>query len=414
MVKLDLAEKKLTTVASYSEKPHILRLSPKDDSRYAVGGVDGTIQFRDTRANTAVKAKHPDEIPLEDGHWHPAEDYFIACYRDGSMKLFESFRNTASFAFERQGMGIRAVRWAYDMSGDLLTCSLKVGTFKVWNASQKAPKKTIKVWTQGIRTFEGIVGSSELYVVVFKNCSLGLFNMKKRKVVWSIEAGHSETIFDIKFHPANTSLLATASYDGYIKVWDIATMKLAQNFSTQANMVSPLGEKHSLVVYGISWSPKDGSRLVSAHNNGEVIMWDAAKGKVLSKIRSEACKQIYRVDWNTQSEDLIAFGSTEGICYIVRIKNKSDMEFYKKLVHEATVYGVMWCPWNKNMLATGCQDTLVRLFDFSKGDVPVHTFRGHKGPVFNVLWHPHFDYILASGSDDGTVRVWDANTVSVA
>ena len=36
--------------------------------------------------------------------------------------------------------------------------------------------------------------------------------------------GHIETIFDCKFKPEKADLLATASFDGTIKVWDINTM----------------------------------------------------------------------------------------------------------------------------------------------------------------------------------------------
>ena len=37
--------------------------------------------------------------------------------------------------------------------------------------------------------------------------------------------GHLETIFDCKFSPSNPNHLATASFDGTIKVWDIMTMQ---------------------------------------------------------------------------------------------------------------------------------------------------------------------------------------------
>src|SRR6218665_2972673 len=37
--------------------------------------------------------------------------------------------------------------------------------------------------------------------------------------------GHIETIFDCKFSPEDPDLLATASFDGTIKVWDIRTLK---------------------------------------------------------------------------------------------------------------------------------------------------------------------------------------------
>lgn len=56
--------------------------------------------------------------------------------------------------------------------------------------------------------------------------------------------GHVETIFDCKFKPDNPDLLATASFDGTIKVWDINTLT--------AVYTSPGNEG---VIYSISWAP---------------------------------------------------------------------------------------------------------------------------------------------------------------
>lgn len=36
--------------------------------------------------------------------------------------------------------------------------------------------------------------------------------------------GHIETIFDCKFCPYNRDILATGSFDGTIKLWDITSM----------------------------------------------------------------------------------------------------------------------------------------------------------------------------------------------
>lgn len=35
--------------------------------------------------------------------------------------------------------------------------------------------------------------------------------------------GHIETIFDCEFAPHDANILATASFDGTIKLWDVAT-----------------------------------------------------------------------------------------------------------------------------------------------------------------------------------------------
>ena len=38
--------------------------------------------------------------------------------------------------------------------------------------------------------------------------------------------GHIETIFDCRFCPDNADLLATASFDGTVKVWDVTNMEV--------------------------------------------------------------------------------------------------------------------------------------------------------------------------------------------
>ena len=140
--------------------------------------------------------------------------------------------------------------------------------------------------------------------------------MKKQKVIWSIEAGHSETIFDIRFKPTNSSILATGSYDGYIKIWDITTMKLLQSFTVHKDKKPQSKEMYSSIIYCLSWAPMD-DRIISSHNNGDVIIWDSTKGKVLSKITSEDTSPIYRIDWNKLDDSLVAFGSTKGIWYFM-------------------------------------------------------------------------------------------------
>ena len=36
--------------------------------------------------------------------------------------------------------------------------------------------------------------------------------------------GHTETIFCCEFQPDNCDMLATASFDGTVKIWDVTTM----------------------------------------------------------------------------------------------------------------------------------------------------------------------------------------------
>ena len=205
--------------------------------------------------------------------------------------------------------------WIYNMSGDFITCSLKVGALRVWNASQKTPKSTIKVGAIGIRTFEPFISDSNLYVTVFKDGYLGLFNLKKKKVVWNIEAGHSETIFEIRFKPGNSSILATGSYDGYIKIWNLNDMKLITTLSQSVKNKVGNRDDNAMIVYCICWGPDEDTRIASSHANGDIVIWDYKKGKVLSKFRPGGEGPIFRLDWNLLNKEFIVCGSHEGIWY---------------------------------------------------------------------------------------------------
>ena len=205
--------------------------------------------------------------------------------------------------------------WFYNMSGDFMTCSEKVGAFRIWNASQKTPKSIIKVGATGIRSFESFKDDPNMFVAVFKDGSLGLFNLKKKKVVWTIEAGHSETIFDIKFKNADASILATGSYDGYIKIWNTNTMKLLATLSQQVKRKPGEKTDNGQIVYCISWAPGDDVRLISSHANGDIVVWDYTKNKLLFKFRPGSEGPIFRVDWNLNNKEYITCGSTEGNWY---------------------------------------------------------------------------------------------------
>ena len=140
----------------------------------------------------------------------------------------------------------------------------------------------------------------------FKNGSVGLYDFDKRKIEFITEASHSETIFDIQFSPINKDLLASGSYDGSTKIWDINKM------SCIASLVNPSNEKKYNPVYSISWSPNS-NEIITAHCNGEVCLWDCEKNKLLSSIKPCNGMPIYRTDWNRLRPELVASGSTEGL-----------------------------------------------------------------------------------------------------
>jgi G protein beta subunit-like protein len=81
-------------------------------------------------------------------------------------------------------------------------------------------------------------------------------------------AGHPTTVWGVKFSPDGT-LLATAGYDGLVRIWDVATRQPKRDL-----------EKHKGWVRAVAFSP-DGARLVTASSDTTARLWDCASGEAI-------------------------------------------------------------------------------------------------------------------------------------
>jgi WD40 repeat protein len=78
-------------------------------------------------------------------------------------------------------------------------------------------------------------GDPKRVLVAFVNGAVQVFNLSKKKVEFQTEAGHAETVFDLEFCPINKDIIASCSYDGTVRVWDVNSMKLLQINETLKN-----------------------------------------------------------------------------------------------------------------------------------------------------------------------------------
>ncbi|XP_035316413.1 WD repeat-containing protein 17 isoform X7 [Cricetulus griseus] len=230
-------------------------------------------------------------------------------------------------------------------------------------------------------------------VCCFLDGGVGLYDMGAKKWDFLRELGHVETIFDCKFKPDDPNLLATASFDGTIKVWDINTLT--------ALYTSPGNEG---VIFALSWAPGDLNCIAGATSRNGAFIWDVQKGKMIQRFNEHGKNGIFYIAWSHRDSKRIATCSGDGFCII----RTTDGKLLHKYKHPAAVFGCDWSQNNKDMIATGCEDKNVRVFYVAtSSNQPLKVFTGHTARVFHVKWSPLREGILCSGSDDGSVRIWD-------
>jgi histone-binding protein RBBP4 len=79
--------------------------------------------------------------------------------------------------------------------------------------------------------------------------------------------GHSDAVNSLAFNPASEYIVATASADSTVGLWDL------RNFKAKLHSL----EGHRKSVNSLAWHPFDEAVLGSASEDRRVIMWDLNK-----------------------------------------------------------------------------------------------------------------------------------------
>jgi RNA polymerase sigma factor (sigma-70 family) len=190
------------------------------------------------------------------------------------------------------------------------------------------------------------------------------------------------------------SRLISASDDGVVIVWDVAS----------GEELGRLKGPGPNLVYAIS---RDGRRLAcTARDDIAVIVWDAVAGRELRRFPLPA----FRAQSLAFSPDgkVLAFAGLEVPIHLVDVETGADLyqmgAASRPLGKRRSVYNVRFSP-DGHTLASAEDDGVVHLWEVSTGQER-HVLEGHHGPVASVAFSAD-GRRLVSASYDTTALLWD-------
>ena len=202
-------------------------------------------------------------------------------------------------------------------------------------------------------------------------------------------AAHVGVVVDLALSPDGTRV-ATAGVDRTVRIWDVAAGNLLATLSGHLDMIKAL-----------TFSP-DGKWLATASYDGTARLWSAA-GAEVAVLRGHA-RRVLSVAFDPTSSRLVTT-STDGTARIWAVPGGAA---------EATLVGHGDLVTMASFSSTGARlvtagiDKTARIWDAASGDLLL-TLEGHRGAI-EVARFIAGDTRVVTASGDYDARIWDAVT----
>lgn len=238
---------------------------------------------------------------------------------------------------------------------------------------------------------------------------------KKKKSKKLRDDYHVDSVLSIAANRQHRNLLASASADKTVKLWDLNTAKCAKSYSY-----------HTDKVCSLAWHPSEATAMLSGSYDRTVVAGDMRAPESGTR-RWTVDSDVETVKWDPHDNNYFYASTEAGLLYYFDARKASSLTkpagpVWRLQAHSSSLTTFSPSPLIPGFLATGSDDKTVKLWNTASASSSAN---GNKtgpslitereldvGRVFSVDFAPDREvgYRLAVAGSKGSLRVWDTST----
>ncbi|KAF8866442.1 WD40 repeat-like protein [Acephala macrosclerotiorum] len=229
---------------------------------------------------------------------------------------------------------------------------------------------------------------------------------KKKKSKKANDDYHVDSVLSLAANRHHRNLLASASADKTVKLWDLNTTKCAKSYTY-----------HSDKVCSLAWHPKESTILLSGSYDRTVVAADMRAPDAKAPTWGVE-SDVETVKWDPHDPNYFYISTENGIIHYHDVRKAPSSPAASKPVwilqaHDESVSSFDINPIIPGFMVTGSTDRQVKLWNIqSSGPTMVVSRDLEVGKVFSTTFAPDEEvgFRLAVAGSKGIVQIWDTST----